>query len=162
MPPTDSDRAQYLEDQGPSISGRRKRCQSCLDARASARQAAISASATQDVEQARHEFSDVAKLAAGGDELELGRTDRAGPTLECCRQGRGQHGTFIQQAKHADPGGHVEHRDHVEGIARAPRCACLTLPRELDPKRAEFFLDVSITASQVRQREREVARPRTC
>ena len=68
------------------------------------------------------------------------------------RQRSGKNGTFVQQAEHADPRGHVEHREDLGRIARAPRCAGIALLHERAPKGDELAPDVPIDAVETGQR----------
>ena len=69
-------------------------------------------------------------------------------------QRRGQDGTFVQQAEHADPGCHVEHREDLGRVARAPRCAGVALLHERAPQRDEPAPDVAIDAVEDRSASR--------
>ena len=76
--------------------------------------------------------------------------------LEDRRHRRWHHRTFVQQSEHAGPGWHIEHREHVESVARAPRGARVTLPHELAPQGVESALDLGIDRLESRQGHDEV------
>ena len=87
----------------------------------------------------------------------VGLTGRRAAFENGCQR-RGQDGTFVQQSEHADPGGHVEHREHVGGLAREPRCAGLALLHELAPQRAESAASVGVDTMKIGQRRHELIR----
>jgi len=69
-----------------------------------------------------------------------------------------QHRTFVEEAGETRPRRQVEDRNHVERLARAPRCAGVPIPFQLAAQPIEIARNFGVSAAEASERRDQAIR----